>query len=120
MFPAADSLDGAVLFLETSEEAPRAGDAGALHSLAGSDGLPGAARRDSARRPGGQVDPALFPAYGDTLCRTVREEYGLRDLPIVSNMDFGHTDPMMVLPLGLRLRIDSDRRELSILEAAVM
>ena len=50
----------------------------------------------------------------------MREEYGLRELPIVSNMDFGHTDPMMVLPLGLLLRIDSERRELSILEAAVV
>ena len=71
-------------------------------------------------RPGGQIAPALFPAYADTLCRTVREEYGLRELPIVSNMDFGHTDPMMVLPLGVRMRIDSGRRELAILEAAVV
>ena len=53
-------------------------------------------------------------------CRTVRKEHGLRELPIVSNLDFGHTDPMLVLPLGLRLRIDSGRRELSILDAAVV
>ena len=70
-------------------------------------------------RPGGQRDPALFPAYADTLCRTVREEYGLAGLPVVSNVDFGHTDPMMVLPLGVRVRIDSERHELSIPEAAV-
>jgi muramoyltetrapeptide carboxypeptidase LdcA involved in peptidoglycan recycling len=50
----------------------------------------------------------------------VREEYGLRELPIVSNMDFGHTDPMMVLPIGLRMRIDSERRQLCILDAAVV
>ena len=120
VFPPADSLAGAVLFLETSEEAPppevlehfirSLAAMGCLEPLAGI--LLG--------RPGGQIDPALFPAYGDTLCRTVREEYGLRKLPIVSNVDFGHTDPMMVLPLGLRLRIDSERRELSILEAAVV
>ncbi len=120
VFPPADSLAGAVLFLETSEEAPppellehfirSLAAMGCLEPLAGI--LLG--------RPGGQIDPALFPAYGDTLCRTVREEYGLRKLPIVSNIDFGHTDPMMVLPLGLRLRIDSERRELSILEAAVV
>ena len=120
VFPPADSLAGAILFLETSEEAPppemlehfvrSLAAMGCLEPLAGI--LLG--------RPGGQIDPALFPAYGDTLCRTVHEEYGLRELPIVSNMDFGHTDPMMVLPLGLRLRIDFERRELSILEAAVV
>ena len=120
VFPPADSLDGAVLFLETSEEAPppemlrqfvrSLAAMGCLEPLAGV--LLG--------RPGGPIDPAAFPAYADTLCRTVREEYGLAELPIVSNLDFGHTDPMLVLPLGVRLRIDSGRRELSILEPAVV
>ena len=120
VFPPADSLAGAVLFLETSEEAHppemlrqfvrSLAAMGCLEPLAGI--LLG--------RPGGQIDPALFPAYADTLCRTVREEYGLRELPIVSNLDFGHTDPMLVLTLGVRLRIDSGRRELSMLEPAVV
>ena len=120
VFPPARSLDGAVLFLETSEEAAppetlrqfirSLAAMGCLEPLAGV--LLG--------RPGGQIDPAAFPAYADTLCRTVREEYGLAELPIVSNLDFGHTDPMLVLPLGVRLRIDSGRRELSILEPAVV
>ena len=120
VFPPADSLDGAILFLETSEEAAppetlrqfvrSLAAMGCLEPLAGI--LLG--------RPGGQLDPALFPAYADTLCRTVREEYGLDELPVVSNLDFGHTDPMLVLPLGVRLRLDSERREISILEAAVV
>ena len=49
----------------------------------------------------------------------MREEYGLRGLPIVGNVDFGHTDPMMVLPLGVCIRIDSKRRELTFPGAAV-
>ena len=119
VFPSADSLHGAVLALETSEEAAppetlrqfirSMAAMGCLEPLAGI--LLG--------RPGGQLDPARFPAYADMLCRTVREEYGLAELPIVSNLDFGHTDPMMVLPLGVRIRIDSERHELSIPEAAV-
>ena len=120
VFPTADSLDGAILFLETSEEGRppemlrqfvrSLAAMGCLEPLAGI--LLG--------RPGGQIDPAAFPTYADTLCRTLREEYGLAELPIVSNLDFGHTDPMLVLPLGLRLRIDSGRQELSIPEAAVV
>jgi muramoyltetrapeptide carboxypeptidase LdcA involved in peptidoglycan recycling len=29
------------------------------------------------------------------------EEEGLTDLPIVTHMDFGHTDPMFVVPYGV-------------------
>ena len=119
VFPSPDSLDGAILFLETSEEAaPPELLARFIRSLAANDCLQPLAGI-LLGRPGGQIDPAQFPVYADTLCRTVREEYGLRDLPIVSNVDFGHTDPMMVLPLGVRMRIDSGRGELSIPEAAV-
>ena len=119
VFPSPDSLDGAILFLETSEEAaPPELLARFIRSLAANDCLQPLAGI-LLGRPGGQIDPAQFPVYADTLCRTVREEYGLRDLPIVSNLDFGHTDPMMVLPLGVRMRIDSGRGELSIPEAAV-
>ena len=120
VFPPADSLDGAILFLETSEEAPPPEVlAHFIRSLAAMDCLERLAGI-LLGRPGGEIAPAAFPAYADTLCHTVREEYGLRELPIVSNMDFGHTDPMMVLPMGLRLRIDSERGRLAILDAPVI
>ena len=119
-FPTADELEGAMLFLETSEEAPPPSQlARFMRSLAAMDVLPRLAGI-LLGRPGGQVSPTAFPTYADTLCRTVREEYGLHELPIVSNLDFGHTDPMLVLPLGVRLRIDSARRQLSIPEPAVV
>lgn len=39
--------------------------------------------------------------------------------PIVSDMDFGHTAPQFLLPLGVRGRIDSEAQTFSLLEAAV-
>ena len=71
-------------------------------------------------RPGGGVDPATFHEYDDALCKTVREEHGLNDMSIVTNMDFGHTDPMFVIPMGIKVRIDSDKQEIAIDEAAVI
>ena len=120
IFPTTESLEGAILFLETSEEAPPPSQlASFVRSLAAMDLLHRLAGI-LLGRPGGEVSPAALPSYADTLCRTVREEYGLHELPIVSNLDFGHTDPMLVLPLGVRLRIDSARRQLSIPEPAVV
>ena len=119
-FPSVESLDGAILVLETSEEAPPPSMlASFVRSLAAMDILHRLAGI-LLGRPGGEVSPAALPSYADTLCDTVREEYGLHDLPVVSNMDFGHTDPMLVLPMGLPMRIDSANRRLTIAESAVV
>ena len=71
-------------------------------------------------RPGGEIPPETFAEYDAVLTDAVSEEAGLTDLPIVTGMDFGHTDPMMVLPMGLNARIDCDGRQFSIIENAVV
>jgi muramoyltetrapeptide carboxypeptidase LdcA involved in peptidoglycan recycling len=35
-------------------------------------------------------------------------------------MDFGHTDPIMTLPYGVKAEIDSVNREFRIVESAVL
>ena len=47
------------------------------------------------------------------------KEEGLTELPVISGMDFGHTDPMFVLPYGIKAEIDCDNKRFSILENAV-
>jgi muramoyltetrapeptide carboxypeptidase LdcA involved in peptidoglycan recycling len=39
---------------------------------------------------------------------------------LVTGMDFGHTDPMFVLPYGVMAQIDCDNRQFEILESAVV
>ena len=119
-FPSAEDLYGAILFLETSEEMPPPSFLtrfvrclAAIGILEGLNGI-------LLGRPGGGVDPNTFHEYDDALCNTVREEYGLTNLPIVTNMDFGHTDPMFVIPIGMEVRIDSTKQEITIDEAAVV
>ena len=119
-FPSADDLQGAVLFLETSEEAPPPSFltrcVRCLAAMGVLEGLGGIL----LGRPGGGVDPDTFHEYDDALCKTVREECGLTDLPIVTNMDFGHTDPMFVIPMSMKVRVDSTKQEIAINEAAVI
>ena len=119
-FPATGDLQGAVLFLETSEEAPPASFlkrfVRCLAAMGILEGLGGIL----LGRPGGGVDPDTFREYEDAVCQAVREEYGLKELPIVTNMDFGHTDPMFVIPIGMKVRIDSAKQEITIDEAAVI
>ncbi len=41
------------------------------------------------------------------------------DLPVMANMDFGHTDPIMTLPIGIRATMRAQSRYLSLDEPAV-
>ena len=118
-FPAATDLQGAVLFLETSEEAAPPSFLTRFIRCLAAMGILEKLSSILLGRPGGDVDPATFHEYDDALCKTVREEYGLNDMPIVTNMDFGHTDPMFVIPIGMKVRINSTKQEIAIDEAAV-
>ena len=42
----------------------------------------------------------------DNIVKTVLAEYGLSNLPVITQMDFGHTDPMFVIPYGAIAEID--------------
>jgi muramoyltetrapeptide carboxypeptidase LdcA involved in peptidoglycan recycling len=54
------------------------------------------------------------------LLQVVTDEEGLAELPVITGMDFGHTDPMFLLPYGVEAEIDCKRRQFAITEAAVV
>ena len=58
--------------------------------------------------------------YDDVLLNVVNNELWLKDLPIVTNMDFGHTDPMLTMPLWCQIEIDCDNRKIQYLESACL
>jgi len=45
--------------------------------------------------------------------------WGMEGVPILANVDSGHTDPMVTLPLDGLVRLDSRRDEFVVLESAV-
>jgi muramoyltetrapeptide carboxypeptidase LdcA involved in peptidoglycan recycling len=109
----------AILFLETSEEAPSPTEV--LRGLRSYAAM-GILERLSGilfGRPGGEVPPAQFKEYDQAILEVVAQEEGLTDLPVISGMDFGHTDPMFVLPYGVQAEIDCGTGRFAILEGAV-
>ncbi len=108
-------LAGAILFLETSEEKP---------SLAKVDGI----LMDYENMGVLQALAGLLfgrpMKYSDAekgeLREVLLERTGRYDFPVVADMDFGHTSPQFVLPVGCEARIDSTTRRFEILEAAVV
>jgi len=68
-------------------------------------------------RPSG-VDHDELRAYDAAIVRAL-DEAGLLDLPVLANMDFGHTDPIFTLPYGIEAELDCDATRLTLTESGV-
>lgn len=119
LWPNRTAWQGAILFLETSEEAPTPGFVARVLRAFGALGILDQISALWFGRPGGDVPEEQFVAYDRAILQVVAEEHGLADLPIVTGMDFGHTDPVFVIPYGVHAQVDCERQACAILESAV-
>ena len=61
-----------------------------------------------------------YEPYKEVYRRVVGFEAGRPDLPILYNVNFGHAEPIGVLPIGVRARLDGDQKTLTLLEPATL
>ncbi|MGO1713326.1 MAG: LD-carboxypeptidase, partial [Senegalia sp. (in: firmicutes)] len=64
-------------------------------------------------------DEKYYEEYKEQYLKVIRDEAKRRDLPIMYNMNFGHTSPMCILAYGVEVEIDCDKKEFRINEAGV-
>lgn len=102
-------LDEAVLFLETSEEGPSPAHVDAyltdLELLGTFEQIAGLI----VGRPA-----AYSPEDARVLWRVVEERTRAARIPVLGNVDIGHTDPMLTLPLGAPAVLDCDGPALAV------
>ena len=118
IFP--ENWQDAILFLETSEEAPPPETVKRILRVFASLRILSKLSGILFGRPGGEVPVEKFKEYDKAILQVVNQEEGLTDLPIITQMDFGHTSPIFVLPYGMQAEIDVDSKRFSILENAVV
>ncbi len=63
--------------------------------------------------------PANFDSYAERIRLLVNDKYGCPDMPIMSDLNFGHTLPICILPYGAEAELNIDKLTFSILESAV-
>jgi muramoyltetrapeptide carboxypeptidase LdcA involved in peptidoglycan recycling len=117
-WPKPSFWDGRILFMETSEDRPMPETVGYwLRNY----GVQGVFDRIAALLVGRARDysDAEKAKLDEMAVRVVAREFGRSDVPIVTNLDFGHTDPQWVLPLGVRAEVDCEACSLRLLEPAV-
>jgi muramoyltetrapeptide carboxypeptidase LdcA involved in peptidoglycan recycling len=108
------NLDGAILFVETSDEAPSVATVDALLMDFENMGVFAQVTGLLVARPYGYSEEARLHLH-----EVVRERTERFGFPVVADMEFGHTSPMLTLPIGCRAEIDAETRTIRIAEAAV-
>ncbi len=69
---------------------------------------------------GKPYDNKYYGEYKEAIYKVIRNELNLKDLPIMYNMNFGHTAPMMIIPYGTLAEIDCNNKKFYILESGVV
>jgi len=100
-------LRGAIFFVETSEEAPSPAHVDAYLTDFENMGVFDAISGLVVGRPRGYSDDDRKILWDVVAART--ESAGI---PVLANLDIGHTDPMLTLPLGIDAHIDATARTL--------
>ncbi len=117
--PTLEQFDKIVLMLETSEEIPSAdyvfrvfralGERGILGRVQGL--LVGRAKAWEFDKPNTDEEKVGYrKQQQETIIRAVRQ-YNT-EIPVIQNMNFGHTDPQIPMPYGSKVRIEGENKRI--------
>ena len=129
IWPTMEDWKGAILFVEDSEIRAIPEQFGDFLRNLEATGILENLNGILFGRPGGEFSAgkeierdkwlSLYPRFEEYLIK-VCAECGRSDMPVVTNMDFGHTVPQIILPYGALTEIDPIKKTVSILEGAVI
>lgn len=117
LWPGLNEWENAILFLETSEDKP---EPGYIKWWLRNYAAQGILDKINGIIIGKPKDETYYEEYKEMYIKVIREELGRKDLPILYNMNFGHTSPMSIIPLGVSAEIDCDGKSFSILDSGVI
>lgn len=115
IWPSKDEWVGKIMFLETSEaDMPCEYLTWLLRNFAAQglfDVIHGIIVGKPARR-------SKYEPYKEVYRTVIGKEAGHPELPVLFNVNFGHAEPIGIIPYGLRCRLDAVYKKLTLLEPA--
>lgn len=115
IWPDQSYWENSILFFETSEEKPSPTSLKYwLRNYAAQNIL----QRANGIIFGKPQDEQFYDEYKEVIL-TVMKEYDLTELPILYNLNFGHTEPKFIIPYGALAEIDCEAKQFKILESGV-
>lgn len=116
LFPTMDEFKDAILFFETSEDKP---PVWYVETVLRTYGMMGIFNVIKGILWGKPQEEAFIEEYKEVILKIMRE-FGREDLPILYNMNFGHTEPKICLPYGALARLNCDKETFTILDSGVI
>ncbi|TDM05277.1 S66 family peptidase [Macrococcus lamae] len=115
LFPELHHFDGAILFLETSEEyIPTI----TLESYLRAFAVMGIMNKINGIIVGRPQNGVYYEEYKEVY-QMIMKECGCEHTPILYNASFGHNEPKFIMPYGVQAEINADAKTFTILENAV-
>jgi len=115
LWPSEQYWQDSILFFETSEEKP---DPSLIKYWLRNYATQGILHQANGIIFGKPQNEKYYEEYKVEI-QKVMKEYDLEDLPILYNLNFGHTEPKFILPYGALAKIDCNHGTFSILENGV-
>jgi muramoyltetrapeptide carboxypeptidase LdcA involved in peptidoglycan recycling len=114
-WPNIDFWNGKILFFETSEDKP---PVKYVTYWLRNYGVQGVFERINGILFGRARDYTEMEKQELEVCiKKVLKEFGKEELLVVTNMDFGHTDPQLVMPNGIKVRIHPKGKSFKLIES---
>ena len=117
--PSLEEFENIVLLLETSEEIPSHGYVQRVIRALGKQGilknaqgvLIGRPKAWEFNKPFAKRDREEYVKMQQQVIFETVRVYN-QNIPVIQNMNFGHTDPQIPMPYGGRVRVDSNKRKI--------
>ncbi|MCM3093584.1 MULTISPECIES: S66 family peptidase [unclassified Cytobacillus] len=115
LWPEIKYWENSILFFETSEEKPEPDH---IKYWLRNYAVQGILQKANGIIFGKPQDEKYYEEYKEII-QKVMNEFDLEDLPILYNLNFGHTEPKFILPYGALAEINCEKRTFRILESGV-
>jgi len=115
-WPTSEFWNNRILMIETSEDKPTPTYVGYILRNFGIQGILPKLKGLLVAKPKSYSNDEKYE-LDQEIIKIVINEFECRDLNIITNIEFGHTDPRHILPLGVNMRIDPVKEELFFTES---
>ncbi|MGX6445730.1 S66 family peptidase [Neobacillus sp. K501] len=115
LWPDKKHWDNSILFFETSEEKP---EPSYIKYWLRNYAVQGILQKANGIIFAKPQDEKYYDEYKEAIL-TVMKEFHLEKLPILYNLNFGHTEPKFILPYGAMAEINCEQKTFSIVDSGV-
>ena len=114
-WPKEDFWNNKILFFETSEEKPKVTD---VENWLRNYGMQGVLNRINGIVFGRARDyPEEEKKELENSILKILKEFKIENLNVITNVDFGHTEPQIILPLGIKAQINPKEKPFKLVES---